>query len=216
MKVSKAKIFSGIVLLALLMVIYLFANSSGYLEKFTDKQKMEAFVLGLGYWGPLAIIGLITLAVVFSPIPSAPVGVTSGLIYGKFWGTVYIVIGAELGAIIAFTIARFLGYEFVRKWFGEKINSGLLGSQRNLTWIVFVSRLLPFISFDVLSYAAGLTQLTYLRFILATFAGIIPISFLLAYFGYELKSSESDPIWIVLILGFLTLIPFIVGVFRRK
>jgi len=78
--------------------------------------------------------------------------------YGHTWGTIYIVIGAEIGAIIAFTIGRLVGYEILLCWFGDRLSIGILKSQRFLTTIVVVGRLLPFISFDVLSYAAGLTK----------------------------------------------------------
>lgn len=48
----------------------------------------------------------------------------------------------------------------VQRWFGNRLSVGLLGSQTALMGIVLVSRLLPFISFDIVSYAAGLTALS--------------------------------------------------------
>ena len=72
--------------------------------------------------------------------------------------------------------------------------------------IVFVSRLLPFISFDMVSYAAGITPLSFWRFSIATLAGIIPSSYLLAHFGSELASAETGSIAItLLLLGGITL-----------
>lgn len=74
--------------------------------------------------------------------------------------------------------------------------------------IVFGSRLVPFISFDAVSYAAGLTPLTFWRFALATLAGVVPISFLLAYFGEELVAAEPGHVMlIVLLVGGITLVP---------
>ncbi len=74
--------------------------------------------------------------------------------------------------------------------------------------VVFESRLLPFISFDLVSFAAGLTPLTWLRFVLATLAGIIPASFLLAHFGDEIASGEGEQItYSIIALGALTLVP---------
>ena len=60
--------------------------------------------------------------------------------------------------------------------------------------VVFASRLLSFISFDVISYAAGLTVLSFWRFALATLAGVAPASFLLAHFGGEMTTGESNQI----------------------
>lgn len=76
----------------------------------------RAKIRRLGIWGPLGIIGLMTAAIVMSPIPSGPIALVAGAAFGPVLGTVYTVIGAEAGAIIAFWIARCLGYEAVRRW----------------------------------------------------------------------------------------------------
>ena len=83
--------------------------------------------------------------------------------------------------------------------------------------IVFVSRALPFMSFDLVSYAAGLTVLSTWRFAIATLAGVAPISFLLAHFGSEMATGETRRILIsVLMLGGLTLIPVIIELARER
>ncbi len=75
---------------------------------------------------------------------------------------------------------------------------------------VFASRLLPFISFDLVSYAAGLTPLAPWRFACATLAGIIPASFVLTHFGGEMASADARRITLaVLALGALTLAPIV-------
>ncbi len=72
-------------------------------------------------------------------------------------------------------------------------------------WAVFASRLMPFVSFDLVSYAAGLSNLTFWRFALATLAGIIPASFLLAHFGGEMANGKlGNAAWIALGLGIMT------------
>ncbi len=82
---------------------------------------------------------------------------------------------------------------------------------------MFVSRLIPFISFDIVSYAAGLTKIKVWRFTLATFAGIIPASFLLARFGSEMGAGNAKRIAIsVLALGFLTLTPIVIKLVYDK
>lgn len=80
--------------------------------------------------------------------------------------------------------------------------------------IVLVSRLIPFISFDLVSYAAGLTVLSFWRFATATAIGIGPASFLLAHFGDELATGEIEKIfYAVLALGAITLVPVLVRYF---
>ena len=91
---------------------------------------------------------------------------------------------------------------------------GLIGSQNTLMGVVFVTRLLPFLSFDIVSYFAGLTVLSFWRFSLATLAGIAPSSFLLAHFGMELGTGEPDRILLsVIALGGLTLVPIGIKLF---
>lgn len=182
-----------------------------------NRDQIVGMVEAAGFWGPALIIILMCIAVVFSPIPSAPIALAAGAAYGHTTGSIYVLIGAEAGAIIAFTLARFLGREALRKWFGDKLSGmNLLGSQAFLMWIVFASRLMPFISFDLVSYAAGLSNLTFWRFALATFAGIIPASFLLAHFGAEMASGQMDSaFYLAIALGFVTGLPVLWSVFRR-
>ena len=132
-------------------------------------------------------------------------------------GTVQVVIGAELGALIAFGLARVLGHDVLRRVFGDRVDAGLLGSQNALTATVLASRLMPFVSFDMISYAAGLSRLHAWRFALATLAGIIPASFLLAHFGGEAVSGDlGRATWAVLGLGLLTGLPLLWVAMRQK
>ena len=111
----------------------------------------------------------------------------------------------EAGALTAFTIAKVVGGERLHRFFGERLSMELLGSQNRLMALVFGLRLLPFVSFDIVSYAAGLTPLTTWRFALATLAGVTPVSFLLTHFGDSLVGGELEVIALaVLALGLLT------------
>jgi uncharacterized membrane protein YdjX (TVP38/TMEM64 family) len=196
---------------------YWFLLETGVIATITDGDALQRFIVGLGVAGPLAVIGLMTLAILVSPIPSAPIALAAGAAYGHTWGTVYIVIGAELGALGAFGIGRLLGHDALHRWFGDRLPKTRLRSQGALMAIVFASRLLPFVSFDVVSYAAGLTKLTLWRFALATLAGILPASFLLAHFGGEMATGELDRILLaVLALGLVTGIPLAAHFLRER
>lgn len=181
-----------------------------------DRAAVEVWVAGAGPWGPLTIIALMTAAVVASPIPSAPVALASGAAYGHYAGTLYVALGSELGALAAFLIARGLGRGPFERLLGEKSDYGLLGSQNALTLTVFVSRLLPFVSFDAMSYAAGLSRLHFWRFALATMAGILPASFVLAHFGSAaMDDTFGSAEWIALGLGLMTGLPLLLVALRR-
>lgn len=203
--------------LALVAIATLLLTSGKELASSLDRAAIDQLVADAGVAGPLLIILLMIVAVVASPIPSAPIALAAGAAFGHYAGTIYVAVGSELGAMIAFVIARYLGRGAVVKALGSKADYGLLGSQNALTMIVFSSRLLPFISFDAMSYAAGLSNLRLWRFLLATFAGIIPASFVLAHFGSEAMSGDFGAAeWLTLGLGILTAIPLLILALRRR
>jgi uncharacterized membrane protein YdjX (TVP38/TMEM64 family) len=207
---------AGVLVLAMAGV-YGLLRETGALATIGDGDALRRFIVGLGIAGPLAVIGLMTLAILVSPVPSAPIALAAGAAYGHTWGTLYIVLGAEIGALGAFGIGRLLGHDALHRWFGDRLPKTRLRSQGALMAIVFASRLLPFVSFDVVSYAAGLTKLSLWRFALATLAGILPASFLLAHFGGEMATGELDKmLYAVLLLGLLTGIPLAVHFLRER
>jgi uncharacterized membrane protein YdjX (TVP38/TMEM64 family) len=163
----------------------------------------------LGAFGPLAIVVIMTLAIVVSPIPSGPIGVAAGAIYGTLWGGALTITGAFLGACIAFLAARYLGFDAIRQSENRILKAiAAPRSQWSLMAIVFASRLIPFISFDAVSYAAGLTSLTLPRFALATLLGVVPVSFVLTAIGAGLHGAEMSKPLLAVIAG-ITLVPVV-------
>ncbi len=211
------RIAAGLAIVGALVALYGILAKSGALATLMDGAALRARIAELGVLGPLAVVALMTGAIVLSPIPSAPIALAAGAAYGHTWGTVYVLIGAEAGALIAFAIARLFDFDIVEKFVKKNSSVRLLGSQNTLMAIVFVSRLLPFISFDVVSYAAGLTPLSFWRFAVATLAGIVPASFVLAHFGAEMVSANERRIAIAaLALGAVTGIPIAVTIVRSR
>lgn len=209
---SPWRIMLGLGLMAAFLAITLVMWNTGTLDRLLQREALERTVEQLGPLGPAVIIGLMTTAVVVNPIPSAPIALAAGAAYGHTWGTLYVAIGAETGALIAFAIARLIGHEVLSAWLGPRLSNGLLtrfvASQNLLMTVVFATRLMPFLSFDIVSYAAGLTPLRAWRFAVATLLGILPASFLLAHFGGELASGELERAALtVLVLGMITLLP---------
>lgn len=201
-----------------LLGVWLFAPATLIeVQRLVNPETIKVLVERAGLWGPVLIVCLMTIAVVASPVPSAPIALAAGAAYGHFWGTVQVVLGAELGALIAFGLARIVGRDGLRRLFGDQVDAGLLGSQTALTATVFASRLMPFVSFDMISYAAGLSALHAWRFALATLAGIIPASFVLAHFGGEAVNGNLGWMtWAVLGLGLVTGLPLLWIAARRN
>ncbi len=146
---------------------------------------------GAGNMAPVLYMLLMTAAVIVSPIPSLPLDLAAGAYFGPLQGTIYSVAGAMIGAVLSFIIARVLGRELIERFLGGHINFCEHCSDRLLTRIVFFSRLLPVVSFDVISYGAGLTKMSLKKFSAATFFGMIPLTFLYNYSGSVLVFSRG-------------------------
>lgn len=214
---SVAKIAVGLLVLAILIAGYWALLDSGFLSLLTNEEHLQSEVARLGFLGAFVVIALMAVAIIISPVPSGPIAIAAGAAFGPVLGAVYVVIGAALGASIAFGLARCLGYDFVCRWLGGRLHYlTAKRSQRRLMAVVFVSRLIPFISFDAVSYAAGLSPLSFWRFAMATLAGIIPISVLLTYSGERLISADSSWTTVILVgVGVVTLIPLAFQLLRR-
>ena len=173
-----------------------------------DPARIAEIATGLGIAGPLLIVGLVAVAIIASPIPSGPIAVAAGAIYGTMWGGVLVVAGAQIGAMIAFCAARYLGYDALRRSESPVLQFVTAPhSQYALMGIVFVSRLIPFISFDAISYAAGLTSLSFWRFALATLAGVSPVGFGLSAMGNGMIGASTNWAPVILVTGTITLLP---------
>ncbi len=189
-----------------MLFLYRFISEWGIVGLLSDIDSLMLSIRSSGRVGPLMIIALMMLAIVFNPLPSAPIALASGALYGHGWGTVYVIIGALLGAVTAFSITRYTGYYYVQRLASRGgFSAGRYASQNALMLYVFISRLIPFISFDLVSYAAGLTTLSFWRFALATLVGLVPTSFLLAHFGGEMADMNLSrlSLW-VLLAGLIT------------
>ena len=79
-----------VVIIALgLGLLYRVMDDSGLLALVLDGEKLQQTVAALGFWCPLAVIGLMTVAIVLNPIPSAPIAPASGAAFGCSWDTLY-------------------------------------------------------------------------------------------------------------------------------
>ena len=168
-----------------------------------------------GPWAPLVYMGAMIVAIIASPIPSAPLDIAAGLTFGLFWGTIYTLIGAEIGAIAAFLIARRLG----RPRLARRLSSATMGhiddlSARVGVKAIIVMRLLPAFNFDWVSYAAGLTAISLPRFAIATLIGMTPPVIAITAVGSTYADSPVLSISILAVLVVLATGPLVV-IFRR-
>ena len=137
----------------------------------------------LGAWGPVAFIVTYNLATVLF-IPGSVLTLGGGVIFGLWWGSVYVFVAASLGATFAFLIGRYLSRDRVVKYMEAHPKFKALDravSQEGFK-IVFLTRLCPLFPFNLLNYALGITQVSLKDYVLGSF-GMIPATILYVYSG---------------------------------
>ncbi len=170
-------------------------------------------VKNLGLLGPFVYIGILALSVVISPIPSAPLAIIAGTIWGAFMAGIYSIIGGFIGGLIAYFLGRTLGRSAIKALTGKIIYFSKNKGETYLSWLIFITRMLPIFSFDLISYAAGIADLSLPKYALATFFGMIPSTFLLTYMGGVL--SVGTPLGIAISIIFLIVIIVLPWFIRR-
>jgi len=141
------------------------------------------YIQGFGNLAALVYILAYTLNTISLVPPIAILSLTSGLAFGKIWGTVYLMTGAMLGTSATFIISRFFGRGLAEKLLKGKFQrlDDLLERRAFITVLFF--RLVPLVPYEVLNYACGLTRMKFRDYFLATFLGLIPGVVISAIFG---------------------------------
>jgi uncharacterized membrane protein YdjX (TVP38/TMEM64 family) len=153
-------------------------------------------------WGPWGVPGSIGLMVVhsFLPFPAEIVALANGMVYGPVWGAAITWAGAMLGAVAAFAVVRALGQPLLKRvvqpnhWQRIAAFSAERGGLALLT-----ARLIPLIAFNLINYAAALTEISWWTFLWATGVGILPLTVLLAVAGDGMLQMPSW-CWVALTL----------------
>lgn len=167
----------------LLLIIIFFKQINYYFDN------AQNIVTNSGIFAPLFYMVLISVAVIVIPIPASPLAIISGIIFGPWLGMLYTLIGATFGALVAFLIARFFFQDFIkRKFSNNRLYQKIMKSDnKRVISFIFFTRLMPQISFDLVSYISGLTRINIFVFAIVTFLGMIPIVFLETFFGYLIR-----------------------------
>jgi len=141
----------------------------------------------LQFWGIFLFIGIMAIQGLLVPIPSEVVLLSTGMIWGWLFGGIMGIIGSMAASLLCFYISRRGGRPLAKKFVGE---SGLdmadkLIKKYGITAII-VSRFIPFISFDVISYASGLVDIDIKKYSIGTLIGSIFRAFFYSIWGFLL------------------------------
>ncbi len=182
MRFMKEKIFAAVLILAIALLFFHLSGLHG-LFNLSNVESAKKIIMSYGIISPIVYMLIMAIAIVVSPIPSVPLAVASGALFGPALGTIYSLIGAETGAIISFYIARVFGRVFVERILHRHIIFCDSCTEKYIAYFIFFSRMLPIFHFDIISYGAGLTKITLKKFAVATFFGMVPMTFLFVYYG---------------------------------
>lgn len=169
-----------------------------------------------------AYIILYTVAVALSFPGASFLTIAGGFLFGSIAGTALAWVGATIGATIIFLIARTSLGHLLAERAGPRLKRLCSGfQQEGFSYLLFL-RLVPVFPFWIVNLAAGLFGMRLLTYVAATAIGILPATFVFAYFGQGLRSalaSGGSPLTIELfvglaLLGALALVPVIIRKWR--
>jgi uncharacterized membrane protein YdjX (TVP38/TMEM64 family)/Fe-S oxidoreductase len=162
-----------LVILAALIAIIVLARVSG-VGQYLEPEKLRALFASFGLVAPLVYIAFFTLAPALM-LPGLPISMAGATVFGPVWGVVYTMIGATLGACLAFLIARYAARDWVeRKLVGQRWNKLDAETAQNGWKAVAFTRLIPLFPFNLLNFAFGLTKISFLQYAVATFIFMLP------------------------------------------
>ena len=206
----------------IVFIISAFSLARWYgLAEYLDQDRLRLWIDGFGVWGPFVYMLIYAIAPSFM-MPGLPLTVIGGILFGPIWGTIYVLIGATIGASFAFLIARYMGRDWVEGFVkGGKLKD-LDEKVKTQGWkIVAFTRLIPLFPFNFLNYAFGLTKVRFSHYVIATFIFMAPGAAAYVIFSSSIldifkgRVSKEFIIGVVLVIS-VSLLPILYKKFKAK
>ncbi|MGH6777745.1 MAG: TVP38/TMEM64 family protein [Bradyrhizobium sp.] len=152
---------------------------------------MRRFIRAWGAWSAVGAVALMALHS-FLPLPAEVIAMGNGMIFGPWLGTALTWIGAMIGAILSFALARVLGRPLARRVLPER-HWQRLDALPTRPGTLLLVRFLPIVSFNLVNYAAGILHVHWWTFSWTTAIGILPLTIAMALLGNEMTTA---PWWL--------------------
>ena len=173
-------------------------------------ESVQKRVDSFGGWAPLVYVIALAITEIVTPIPSLPLDIAGGLAFGLWRGTGYILGGAMLGATADFYIARIFGRVLLERHLRPSVLAMIDGlAERIGGRALFVMRIEPLFNFKWVSYAAGLTRMSYAVYAVATLLGTFLPALGIAYVGETLLSHPGRSAAVFSLLSLSVVIPIV-------
>lgn len=177
-----------------------------------DQAMLAETIDGLGVWAVIVFIAAYALAAV-AFLPGLIFTITGGAVFGPVAGTVYSLIGATLGATLAFMAAKTVLGDWVAAKAGPRVNRLQQGIDREGWRFVALVRLVPLFPFNLLNYALGLTRIRLPVYVVTSFIAMAPGALAYAWVGHagrEALAGQGNWVQPALIaLALIALVAFI-------
>lgn len=165
------------------------------------------YIRGYGSYAAVVSFLLMILQSIISPIPAFLITLSNAAIFGWVKGAILSWTSSMVGAVMCFYISRILGRDVAVKFTGrEGLKQVDTFFEDYGKYAILVARLLPFISFDIVSYAAGLTSMSLPAFVIATGLGQLPATIVYSYVGGSLTGGAQKLMIALLLLFALSIV----------
>lgn len=200
-----------------LICIYLFVtpvkvtiNKVIFIFSMLDVEVIKEYILSFGIWAPVISFFLMIFQSLAAPLPAFLITFANAALFGWVKGAILSWSSAMAGAVLCFYIARIYGRNTVEKLtnkFALKEVDNFF--ERYGNYAILIARLLPFMSFDIVSYAAGLTPMGLWSFFWATGLGQLPATIVYSYVGGMLTGGAKTFVTGLLILFSVSILVFL-------
>lgn len=187
----KASFLVAFVIAAILLVR--FTPIKGFLTA----DQLGRFLETAGFWAPLVFMLIYAVGVCLF-VPGTVLGAMGAVLFGAYWGFVYVWVGAMIGASAAFFVGRHLGREFAASLIGDKLKKYDDGIERQGFATVLYLRLVYF-PFTPMNFGMGLTKVHFWDYFFGTALGIVVGTFIFLFFIGTLKEVWASGNWAELV-----------------
>lgn len=161
-----------------------------------DEKRMEQWVNGFGWMGPVVLILAMIAQMFLLVVPTILLMVVSILAYGPIWGSLIVFASVFAASSVGYFIGSYFGDTVVTQIIGRKSEQKVKDFLDDYGfWAVIVTRLNPFLSNDAISFVGGLLRMGYWKFIGATLVGIAPLTVFIAIMGKSTDSLKTGLLW---------------------
>jgi uncharacterized membrane protein YdjX (TVP38/TMEM64 family) len=183
--------------------IFAHINSIGFQGNI---DRLREFILSFGFWAPFISACLMVAQSVVLFLPAFPLFVVNALCFGAYWGMLLSWSSAVLGSLVCFTIAKKLGRPVVQRLVNRThLEAADLALRKYEKFVILFFGFVPVISFDVISYASGLTLLRFWGFFPLVLLAQIPSALFYSILVDKIDRGTLDAYWAVGGVLFLTL-----------